>query len=327
MRKLLTGALVLMLVASIVGCGGSNVASDIPAATVGVDFLHDDAKPTAETQTVAGGNSATVSNDTEAATKSQDAESESKSETKKAESATKAPSGNVNSSVPNGCKYYVAASNTTLDAGATMPAKPAKGDKFITGDYEYVYRYDHTTIFMTEEIPGWNVVVKDKSKTEYEPLLSSINGQAVYGLRNTFNGCVNMVKAPAIPSGVRELSDTYSGCTSLKAAPVLPAGIEELWCTFSGCTSLEKMPIIPEGVTDMYCAFADCTSLKTATDIPASVTSMFETFENCTSLTGTMRIKAKGSNIGRYCFRGVDFEKQKFTLEGDAYTISALKNK
>lgn len=86
MRKLLTGALAFMMVASMVGCGNRDVASDIPVATVGVDFIHDDPKPTTE---------AVAEGVTVAATERQTVQSETKnnvtnnSETKKAESATK----------------------------------------------------------------------------------------------------------------------------------------------------------------------------------------------------------------------------------------------
>ena len=169
---------------------------------------------------------------------------------------------------------YTLTDGTVLEAGENFPTKPTVGDILTTE--EYVYDYSHY---------GWHVQVRDKTKTHYDDLFESINGNKIYSLYGTFADCKNLVTAPDIPDSVYNLVGAFNGCESLKTAPKLPSGVSNIKNAFWNCYSLENPPELPESITVMSDAFYNCYSLKSAPKIPSGVTDLSGTFYGCKSLT------------------------------------------
>ena len=162
--------------------------------------------------------------------------------------------------------------------------------KFETKDYLYTY---------DEELDGWNAVVLcDRTKTEYEPLLPEINGKPL-----------------------KSLYATFAFCKKLKVAPIIPDSVVEMEQTFSHCFALEEPPVIPNGVVNMESIFSCCKSLKTAPVIPEKIKNIKGTFFGCTSLGGAVEINANPTFYD-YCFEKVD--KSKITLTGNSKILDKL---
>jgi len=79
-------------------------------------------------------------------------------ETKPNDSVEEIVIGKAITIVEDGCTYYVAETDTTLEAGAEIPA-PNVGDKYETPDYKYTYGFEKGG----KKISEWNVKVKDKT--------------------------------------------------------------------------------------------------------------------------------------------------------------------
>ena len=195
--------------------------------------------------------------------------------------------------IPDGAKYTIKATNTVLEGNGTntFPDAPAQGDTYEEGDYIYTYNrgYDSGT--------EWSVKVKDKTKTEYGPLISEIAGKPLTNVYDTFSSCESLVTAPIIPDTVTSMCTTFYNCTSLTSAPEIPNSVTNMHGTFEYCESLTTAPVIPNSVTNMDSTFQGCTSLTTAPVIPNSVTDMTETFHSCTSLTTAPTIPSSVTNM------------------------------
>ena len=113
----------------------------------------------------------------------------------------------------------------------------------------------------TPFVIGWCVKARDNTKTEYGPILESINGEPVVSVAATFYGCKSLKISPVIPNSVRDMQQAFHNCTNLTTAPVIPAGVTNIQGTFMDCTNLTVAPAIPEGVTNMHSTFMDCTNL------------------------------------------------------------------
>ena len=170
-------------------------------------------------------------------------------------------------------------SEPEMDLNPDDGTTPSHMDVYLAGDYRYNYYY-------WEE--GWTVQlnpeVADKNQVRYGPILESINGVPVTNMNATFYECINLVEAPAIPSGITKMSHTFHDCTSLSKAPVLPQGVRELSWVFVNCTNLKEAPVIPNSVVDMPHTFA-YSGLESAPVLPDSVTSLSTTFAGCVNLT------------------------------------------
>ena len=187
--------------------------------------------------------------------------------------------------VPDGCVFRSVA-GVEFNAGEKLPDnyRLKKGDMLLSQDYRYDY--------LGRNMGGWHVNVNDKTKTEYEPLLSEIAGKPLTDMTGTFHWCKELLKAPEIPSSVIVMREAFWGCELLTKAPAISNGVTDMSYTFFGCQSLTTAPVIPSSVTDMSGTFEDCKSLITAPAIPNSITNMSYTFEGCTSLTGAIEINA-----------------------------------
>lgn len=137
---------------------------------------------------------------------------------------------------------------------AKFPESFQGGDTYQAGDYMYVY-------CDTETKHGWNAKVIDKTKEEYQSLLTRINRLPLRYMDSTFMFCRNMKKTPFIPQTVISIINAFWGCESLVEAPIIPNGIMDMDNTFYGCIALKKAPSIPEFVTSMRSAFEGCTNL------------------------------------------------------------------
>ena len=157
------------------------------------------------------------------------------------------------------------------------------------------------------------IKVKNKTKTSYaalptiaeirEALGESATGETVskIELTNCFSDCEALTTAPAIPSGVTDMSYCFYSCTSLTTAPAIPSGVTSMWACFASCTSLTTAPTIPNSVTNMASCFNGCTALTTSPTIPSSVTDMNSCFAGCISLT-TARTIPNGVTDMNSCF-------------------------
>ncbi|HAO31019.1 MAG TPA: hypothetical protein DCQ43_06705, partial [Treponema sp.] len=156
--------------------------------------------------------------------------------------------------------------------------------------------------------------ILQSNSTKYVDL-SSTTLPAIESIKAALAGCSSLIRAPAIPSGVKNMSDCFSGCSNLQSPVVIPNGVENMWgtfqdCTslttapelpstlsgtngcglvrtFSGCTSLTQAPSsIPSGVTNMNYCFNGCSKLSTVPDLPVNVTSIVCVFNGC-KINGT----------------------------------------
>ena len=96
--------------------------------------------------------------------------------------------------------------------------------------------------FIIPSVDGWNVMVKDKTKTSYGEILSEINGIPVVTMTNTFLGCENLQVVPNIPESVTYIGQSaFGNCISLETV-VIPAHITHIRPdAFEGCENLTSV--------------------------------------------------------------------------------------
>ena len=209
--------------------------------------------------------------------------------------------------IPEGGTYYVGVTSKYIEsedknlcligdyegatavytAGEKMPETLNSGDIFVYGDYEYRYEMDYyhdnyNDWRWNSTVNGWGAAVLDRTKTEYGQLCTTINGENLYTLTDTYESCTNMTIAPSIPTTVARLSETFRECSSL--------------------TDVSNL-VIHEGVESMYSTFVYCTSLTTVPTVSNTVINMYQTFYGCSELTGEIEINANPSSI-KNCFGG-----------------------
>lgn len=343
-RKILSYILLMVMVLTLVGCGAESSNEN----------QKDNIQGTTNSEN-AGSSSEQVQGSTDAPTTTPEPTEAPVTEVVVGKSIT---------TVEDGCTYYIAETDTTLEAGAEIPT-PSVGDKYETPDYKYSYGFERGD----KEIIEWNIKVKDKTKESYGEILYSIAGNKLTNMCKTFSECTNLLESPAIPSGVISLYNTYYKCEKMTVAPKIPNGVTDLWGTFSNCKSLTEAPEIPNGVTRMnrtFCAckvlttapvipdsvenmeetFSGCTNLVNAPVIPENVTNMKGTFSDCISLTTAPVIPENVDNMHstfadctgltgtieinaspynyRYCFLHVNFTEQNLTLTGSSEKLEEL---
>ena len=113
---------------------------------------------------------------------------------------------------------------------------------------------------------GWNVFVKDETKTSYGEMLSEVDGVPVVILLQTFSACENMQVAPAIPKSVTSIGyAAFLECSSLTSIAI-PNSVTSIGCdAFSYCSGLTSITI-PDTVTSIgNCAFEYCLTLTSIT--------------------------------------------------------------
>ena len=124
----------------------------------------------------------------------------------------------------------------------------------IIGDYKYTTLGD-----------GAQVNVVDKTKTQYDSILSSVtidgSQYPVTSLDRTFSGCTALTQAPTIPNSVTNMYGAFYNCSALTQAPTIPNGVYNLNNCFYGCTALTQAPTIPSSVRYVGSCFRRCTAL------------------------------------------------------------------
>ncbi len=182
--------------------------------------------------------------------------------------------------VPKGCIYYTPYGSYSEGMNVDVPLE--QGHRLETKDY--IYTYGERDFGYGNRFFGWDVKVINREQTEYEDLLGSIKGEKLLMMNYTYDGCVNMKKAPKIPEGVENLYFTYSDCDSMEVAPIMPEGVNWMYFTFYNCDSLRIVPVIPGGVERMEHTFEECVNLETVSEISGSVKYWEYTFYNCEKL-------------------------------------------
>lgn len=159
-------------------------------------------------------------------------------------------------------------------AGEALPA-PQNGDVYVKGDYEYRYNYRWNVNVDKWESNwrnlGWGVRVLDDTKVSYDKILSTVNGQPVGLLFDTYFACENMVYAPELPETAKELCGTFGNCTSLKESPVIPEGVIFLGNVYQFCKSMTVVPEVPDSVEDIQSyLFYGCNALTGTLSVPCT---------------------------------------------------------
>ena len=118
-------------------------------------------------------------------------------------------------------------------------------DIYLYGDYRYISgRNNNDGSFY------WAVYVVDKTKTEYSPILESINGYPVTDVFGLFSCCTNLETAPKIHEGITSLEENFICCSSLITVPKIPVSVKRMSMTFYECTNLTQIIEIPCHITD-----------------------------------------------------------------------------
>lgn len=191
--------------------------------------------------------------------------------------------------------------NAELESGNITPQV---GDVYKDECYEYHYNQCwQPNAWRNTNINGWCVKVLDKTKTEYDPILESINGEPVVCMCYTFSQCKELEVSPIIPQSVISLSTTFGDCVKLATAPEIPNDVTFMGQAFQGCSSLAEPPILPEVAFNLSSAFRNCTNLRTAPVIPKSANMIHYMFDGCVNLTGAITIHSTPGYYD-YCLRG-----------------------
>lgn len=198
--------------------------------------------------------------------------------------------------IPTGGKYTVASTGDELEEGDKFPTTVNTGDMYEYGDYAYIYNqwcdqgYWDEDWEVDEDQNGWGVRVKNLSKTEYEPILYSINDKPVNTLSSTFGECYNMIVSPTIPSCALSMYNAFFACRSLKNAPKLPKNVTNMIWAFNGCESLTGTIEINANPSEFEACFSGC-----AQDVAHSIT-----LTGSASSETFAALKATGYNEGQY---------------------------
>ncbi len=146
----------------------------------------------------------------------------------------------------------------TYSAGESFPSTPQTLDRYIYGDYIYVYNAywwrepnmgnntegdafypgganDELAGIMDPSYDGWLVgLAVDANKTSYGAILESVNGKPIMSMNGTFHGCYNLTTAPIVLSTVVDMSSTFDGCTSLTGSITINATPTEYFGCLGG---------------------------------------------------------------------------------------------
>ena len=156
---------------------------------------------------------------------------------------------------------------------------------------------------------------------------------ASYCYSYMFNGCTNLVSAPALPATT--LADNcyyymFYKCTSLINAPALPSTALTNYCyshMFDGCKNLVKAPALPATTLANFCyyyMFYNCTSLINAPALPVTTLASYcysYMFYGCTSLVNAPALPATA--LASYCYSAM-FEGCTSLVNAPALPSTAL---
>lgn len=173
-----------------------------------------------------------------------------------------------NNLIPLNAVYTIASTGQKLigdGVALKFPDHANTGDTYEDTDYIYTFNRGVDKVDGETDVDfgdKWSVLTKDKTKTSYSSLRSSICNEPLTNICMTYINCTALIDAPALPSGITDMTYAFFGCSSLVKAPSLPDSVRILETTFGECSSLTIPPVIPSNVEYMDCIFESCNSLS-----------------------------------------------------------------
>lgn len=173
-----------------------------------------------------------------------------------------------NNLIPLNAVYTIASTGQKLigdGVALKFPDHANTGDTYEDTDYIYTFNRGVDKVDGETDVDfgdKWSVLTKDKTKTSYSSLRSSICNEPLTNICMTYINCTALIDAPALPSGITDMTYAFFGCSSLVKAPSLPDSVRILETTFGECSSLTIPPAIPSNVEYMDCIFESCNSLS-----------------------------------------------------------------
>ena len=214
-----------------------------------------------------------------------------------------------NNLIPLNAVYTIASTGQKLigdGVALKFPDHANTGDTYEDTDYIYTFNRGVDKVDGETDVDfgdKWSVLTKDKTKTSYSSLRSSICNEPLTNICMTYINCTALIDAPALPSGITDMTYAFFGCKSLVASPEIPESVENMAGTFYGCSSLVKAPSLPDSVRILETTFGECSSLTIPPAIPSNVEYMDCIFESCNSLSGILVCNANPTNY-RYALEG-----------------------
>ena len=174
----------------------------------------------------------------------------------------------------SGERLYIKASGKTASSSAGIGTFSASAGSFNVGGniMSLVYGDDYrgqTVISQTDQF--YKLFQDCTALRSARKLALPATTLTTYCYNSMFNGCTNLVNAPALPATTLAgycYSDMFNGCTNLVNAPALPATTLATYCysnMFKGCTNLVNAPALPATTLATYCysnMFKGCTKLS-----------------------------------------------------------------
>lgn len=214
-----------------------------------------------------------------------------------------------NNLIPLNAVYTIASTGQKLigdGVALKFPDHANTGDTYEDTDYIYTFNRGVDKVDGETDVDfgdKWSVLTKDKTKTSYSSLRSSICNEPLTNICMTYINCTALIDAPALPSGITDMTYAFFGCKSLVASPEIPESVENMAGTFYGCSSLVKAPSLPDNVRILDATFGECSSLTIPPVIPSNVEYMDCIFESCNSLSAILVCNANPTNY-RYALEG-----------------------
>ncbi|GEM_PF-1395654 len=252
--------------------------------------------------------------------------------------------------IPAGASLQMYGTNTSGFAQSTikywMLYISGNGTASLSGNLMSIFSGTQTEINNSVTLPSYafysffyNInYVNTKIVSAGDLKLSATNlGQYCY--QNMFNGCSNLVDAPAtLPATTLANScylNMFYGCTRLTSAPTLPAMTMVSSCynsMFYNCSSLTTAPALPATTLAASCysdMFRGCTSL---TNVPEQLPALtlpekcyYEMFYDCTALTTAPEIAATSATSTQTC-RYMFYNCTALTQAPSELKIATLQN-
>ena len=226
--------------------------------------------------------------------------------------------------IPTGAEY-ITSTGQVLGENDAFPTEPTTGDEYRYGDYVYKYNYSGASSGKWNEAStgisagDWGVLVADRTKESYGPVLSSICGKGITTLSSTFSQCINLqtlssdFKIPAsvvsthkmfflcnkmekmpdtlhLPNGIQDITSMFMNCWKMKNISTnfrITSHITSTERLFSSCKAIETIPsniVIPNGVTSTSYMFYQCSAIKklpATIKLPSTVTDCSSMFVDC----------------------------------------------
>ena len=210
-------------------------------------------------------------------------------------------SDNTKHIIPVGATYTIV-DGTVLYEGDEFPDIIQNGDKYVYGDYKYIYNYSFLGGYLNGTgtvIPmnngtynGWAVSVLETTKTTYDNFLTTINGIPVLSMAFAFKNCSIMTTIPEIPDTIINMMGAFEGCSSLTTESIqyltIPTNCQNIIGLFIRCSKITDFSHLTlpnvKSLNSVFCGCSGVTSSYNFPDIPSTVTDLGATFSSCSGL-------------------------------------------